>query len=367
MAKPQKLSISLIIPTDRADDALSCCLTGVYQAAPPPDEVIVVVDGGDEAARTVAASFGATVTQTPVRAGPAGARNVGARLARGDILFFVDADVLIPRDAVGQVAAAFRAEPPPAAVFGSYDNAPAAPNFFSQYKNLLHHYVHQSAHEDASTFWSGCGAVRRDVFMGMGGYDVGYPIPSIEDIELGYRLRAAGHYIRLIKSLQAKHLKAWTLASLLHSDFFGRALPWSELILSSGGFVNDLNVAILGRSCVVLVYALLALLLAAWRWPVLLWLAAASAAALLALNAPLYGFFARRRGLFFAAAAIPWHWLYYFYSGLAFALALARHILRRLLDQRAPRLSQHPVSAGPEPAGPASPRQPSVREENPQS
>jgi cellulose synthase/poly-beta-1,6-N-acetylglucosamine synthase-like glycosyltransferase len=89
MSQPQKQTISLIIPTDRADDALRCCLAGASKADPPPDEVIVVVDGGDEAARTLAASFGAMVTQTPVRAGPAGARNVGARLARSDILLFI--------------------------------------------------------------------------------------------------------------------------------------------------------------------------------------------------------------------------------------------------------------------------------------
>jgi glycosyltransferase involved in cell wall biosynthesis len=155
MSQTEKPTISLIITTDRADDAFQCCLAGVSCADPPPDEVIVVVDGGDEAARQMAYSFGATVSQTPIRAGPAGARNVGARLARGDIVFFVDADVLIPAASVGQVAAAFRAEPHLATVFASYDTAPAAANFLSQYKSLLHNYVHQSAHQEASTFWSG--------------------------------------------------------------------------------------------------------------------------------------------------------------------------------------------------------------------
>lgn len=357
-----KSGISLIIPTDRADDALQCCLSGVGHTEPPPDEVIVVVDGGDEAACRMAASFGASVTQTPVRAGPAGARNVGARLARGDILFFVDSDVLIPADSVAQVAAAFQAEPHLAGLFGSYDTAPAAPNFLSQYKNLLHHYVHQNSHEEASTFWSGCGAMRRDVFLALGGYDISYPIPSIEDIELGYRVRAAGYHIRLLKSLQVKHLKAWTVASLLHADLVGRALPWSELILRSGSFVNDLNVTVTSRWCVVLVYALLASLLVAWRWPGLLWLALLSAVALLALNAPLYRFFARQRGLRFALAAIPWHWLYYLYSGLAFAIGLARHILR-LLHILGP-ASRDAAELG---ASPASAQTLSIGEEKPHS
>jgi glycosyltransferase involved in cell wall biosynthesis len=366
MAEPHKPTISLIIPTDRADDAFERCLAAIKLTDPAPDEVIVVVDGGDEAARTMAASFGATVTETPVRGGPAGARNIGARLARGDVLFFVDADVLIPPDSVGRVASEFQAEPQLAALFGSYDTAPDAPNFFSQYKNLLHHYVHQTAHEEASTFWSGCGAVRRDVFLGIGGYDVKYPRPSIEDIELGYRLRAAGHRIRLLKSLQAKHLKCWTMTSLLYADFFGRAVPWSEIILRTGGFVNDLNVTVVSRLCVMLVYVLLASLLAAWRWPVLLWLSLTCAAVLLVLNLPLYRFFARQRGLRFAVAAIPWHWLYYLYSGLAFAIAVAWHFLKRPFTQEIPGHSRLGVETGPAAAGLACPP-PSTREENRES
>ncbi len=358
MSVTQKTTISLIIPTDRADDAFRCCLAGVYRADPAPDEVIVVVDGGDEMALRIAASFGATVAQTPVRAGPAGARNAGALLASGDILFFVDADVLIPADSLGRVAGAFQAEPHLAGLFGSYDTSPAAPGFLSQYKNLLHHYVHQTSREEASTFWSGCGAMRRDVFLGLGGYSVSYLMPSIEDIELGYRLRAAGYRIRLLKSLQVKHLKAWTITSLLRADFFGRALPWSELILRSANMVNDLNVTVTSRWCVVLTYVLLSSLLVAWRWPAALRVALLSATALLALNAPLYRFFARQRGVLFALAAIPWHWLYYLYSGLAFAIALTRHILRSLRGQQVsgPAAAQHGARL-------TSSQAPSVREE----
>lgn len=85
MSEAQKPTVSLIIPTDRADDTFSCSLACVDIADPPPDEVIVVVDGGHDAACKRGASLGATVTQTLVRAGPA-ARNVGVHLAHSDIL-----------------------------------------------------------------------------------------------------------------------------------------------------------------------------------------------------------------------------------------------------------------------------------------
>jgi cellulose synthase/poly-beta-1,6-N-acetylglucosamine synthase-like glycosyltransferase len=254
----------------------------------------------------------------------------------------VDADVAIPPDALGQITAAFSREPYLAAVFGSYDDTPAATNFLSQYKNLLHHYVHQTAREEASTFFGACGAIRRDVFLALGGYDESYRQPSIEDIELGHRLKQAGHRIRLCKTLQVKHLKPWGVVSLLKADFLHRALPWTQLILRDRRFINDLNLRLSNRVSVILTYGLLGALVGAWRWPGCLALAGVLILSLLALNASLYRFFQRKRGLRFAAQTIPWHWFYYFYSGLAFAIGVVRYLSHRW---RPPRAS---LSAAPE-------------------
>jgi GT2 family glycosyltransferase len=149
------------------------------------------------------------VLKVPQAGGPAKARNLGAQASHGDILFFMDADVTLAPDTLEQVLAAFDTQPQIAALIGSYDDAPGAPNFLSQYKNLFHHYTHQRGCEEASTFWGACGAVRREVFSAVGGFDEAYRYPSIEDIELGYRLKRAGHSIHLCKQVQVKHLKRW--------------------------------------------------------------------------------------------------------------------------------------------------------------
>jgi len=71
-------------------------------------------------------------------------------------------------------------------------------NFLSQYKNLLHHFVHQGSSSDATTFWAGCAAVDRKVFVDIGGFDAArYDQPSIEDIEMGYRMLSQGHRVLL--------------------------------------------------------------------------------------------------------------------------------------------------------------------------
>ena len=83
--------------------------------------------------------------------------------------------------------------------------APRLQGVVSQYRNLLHHFVHQHGNSEASTFWAGCGAIRRSVFEEMGGFDEQrFPTPSIEDIELGYRLRQAGHRILLDKACRGR-------------------------------------------------------------------------------------------------------------------------------------------------------------------
>ncbi len=249
--------ISVVIPVRNGERDLERCLAALEQSHYPHYECIVVDDGSSDGSARVAEGRGCRLIRVGASRGPAAARNRGAREARGDILFFIDADVCVRPDSLGRVAAAFDAEPELDALIGSYDEKPDAPDFLSQYKNLMHCYVHQSAQETASTFWSGCGAIRSAVFERYSGFSEDYRRPAIEDIELGYRLTADGRKILLDKNLQVKHLKAWSFWRLLKTDVFDRGIPWTELILRDANMPNDLNVQISQRISVALVYLML--------------------------------------------------------------------------------------------------------------
>jgi glycosyltransferase involved in cell wall biosynthesis len=322
-------NISVIIPVRDGGLNFRRCLQAITEVAPPSTEIIVVADGDTDDSWRVAEEFGVKVLRIPKPQGPARARNLGAQAAQGAVLFFLDADVVVHPDAFLQIEAAFSNDPRLTALFGSYDDEPGEKNFLSQYKNLFHHYVHQMAQEEASTFWAGCGAIRRKIFLELGGFAKSYPKPSIEDIELGYRLKQAGYQIRLSKKLQVKHLKRWDIVSLLKSDFFDRALPWTELILRDRNFINDLNLRISSRLSVMLTYGFLAALVGGCWWSGSFTAAGALALVLLIINMPVYGFFLRKRGLWFMIRTIPWHWFYYFYSGLAFAIGYGRFFFSR--------------------------------------
>jgi hypothetical protein len=264
-----------------------------------------------------------------VNAGPASARNCGASRATGDILFFVDADVVVTPDAVGRVVDVLAQNPDVAAVFGSYDDRPRAAGLVSQYRNLLHHYVHQHGSTNASTFWAACGAIRRSVFADIGGFDVVHYPRCMEDIELGYRLREAGYRILLDKALQGTHLKKWTLGTMVRTDVLCRAVPWTRLILETRRAPDDLNIKGTQRLSAGLTgLAMLALVVAPFRSAALL-PAAGALLVVLVLNRPLYAFFVRRRGVLFAAGAIPLHLLYFTYGVLTYAYVACEFRLRR--------------------------------------
>jgi GT2 family glycosyltransferase len=313
--------VSVIIPARNAAETLPRCLQALQETTYPHWECIVVDDGSSDDSAAIAADYGARVmTVEGAPGGPAAARNAGARAARGDVLFFVDADVAVQPQTVTRAAAHLQHDPQLAACFGSYDDAPAAPNFLSQYKNLFHHYVHQTARPEASTFWAGCGAVRRAAFFAAGGFDVRYRRPSVEDIELGYRLCARGYGILLDRELQVKHLKRWTAPGLLCSDVLRRARPWSRLIVRRSGLIDDLNLSQGQRLSALAAWTALAGSVLTPLAPPALLLPVAALLLLVLLNNGFYRFLLAHRGPRFTLCALPWQWLYYLYGSAVFGL-----------------------------------------------
>jgi GT2 family glycosyltransferase len=320
------MAITLVIPVFNDAQSLVRCLAALKHSRLQPAECIVVDDSSTDDSAEVARRAGASVIHTPSRMGPAAARNCGAALAKSDLLVFLDSDVCLHPGTLSRIQARFDNDARLAALIGSYDDEPESPGLVSQYKNLLHHFMHQHSRRDASTFWTGCGAIRRHVFARLGGFDQRYLRPSIEDIALGCRLRRAGYRIALDTAVQVKHLKRWTLASLIRTDIFDRALPWTRLILRSASLPNDLNLSVAERcnAVLALVLAALAALLAASGRPAF---AAGALLAAAAVPARFCRFVARKRGWFTAAGFAPLHLAYYLYSCLAFAAGLALHLV----------------------------------------
>ncbi len=329
--------LSVIVPAYNCAPTLSRVLAALAASDLPRAEweLIVADDGSTDTTPTVAARLADRVVRVADGPkGPAAARNKGAEGAIGDILVFVDADVCVTSATLRQFATLFRAQPDLGAAFGAYDAEPEAPGVVSQYRNLLHHYVHTMSPGPAVTFWAGCGAMRREVFDAARGYDAErYRRPQIEDIELGYRLTARGIPIVLCPEIQGKHLKRWTLLGGVITDFRDRGVPWMQLILERGEIASagPLNLAIREKLFTLLAAPALALLVVALLFSST-FLAAVAGLALLAIiigNASMIGWFARRRGPWFAACIIPLRVLYYAQNAISAAWAIVGHLRGR--------------------------------------
>lgn len=243
--------ISVVVPAHQAAGELDACLNGLFAAGFARDTILVVDDGSKDRTGDIARDHGLQVLRHDIAKGPANARNAGVDAVTGDIVVFVDADVVLCKGARSRILDHFDKDPDLTALFGSYDDDPPRSGAASFYRNLLHHFVHQRSAEDASTFWTGIGAVRREDFTRLGGFDKAWQ--DIEDVEFGIRLHAEGGRIRLDKRLLGKHLKTWTITSMFRTDLFGRSIPWSRLLLFHGGPRNDLNFTIAHRISLLMV------------------------------------------------------------------------------------------------------------------
>lgn len=344
--EPHSLRLSVIVPVRNGDDVLAESLAAVRASDFPASdwELIVVDDGSTDRSAELAQGLADAVERMPLARGPAAARNRGALRARGADLVFIDADVCVHPDVLRRFAELFTAEPGVGAIFGAYDTEPRAPGLVSQYRNLLHHYVHTLSPGEAETFWAGCGAIRREVFVETGGFDE--TLHQLEDIELGHRVRELGHRILLRPEIQGTHLKRWTFFSMITTDLFGRGITWMRLHLQHGDRPGTLNLRPTEKVYTLLSgLAICAIVTAAIRREAV-WLLAAVGCLLVVLlgNAAMLRWFARERGIWFALRIVPLRLLYYVLNDVAAVAGLVLHSLT-------PRIGRVRVPRPPGPTG----------------
>ena len=317
--------LSIIVPVHNGAGTLRACLEALLRAPGPARELIVVDDASRDDSAAIAVSMGVRTIRRSHNGGDSEARNSGERETTGPILVFVDSDVVIQPDTLQRISKFMSENPGYSAVFGSYDAMPGDPGFVSQYRNLLHHFTHQHGKSEAETFWTGLGAVRRSAFQSVGGFRSG--CRAIADIAFGLDLSDAGFRIRLDRDLLCKHLKPWTLRTMVMTDVFLRAVPWSEIILRRGRFTNDLNTSVIHRLGVASANAALACAALAIVVPAFAVLAALAFLAMLLANGQVLTQFLKRRGLLFTLGVVPLHFVHQLCSGVGFALGLKRHYL----------------------------------------
>ena len=261
--------ISIIVPAYNAAQTLPACLAALQEQTHPPDQIIVVDDGSQDQTAQVARAYGVQLLEQPHQ-GPAAARNLGIRQARGDIILLTDADCEPVPTWVAEMTRPF-ADPQVAGVKGSYRThqqervARLAQVEFEERYDLL---------ERLSTIDfidTSAAAFRLAALREMGGFDPAFPQAVSEDVEFSYRLARAGY--RLVFNRQAvvyhRHPSTWC-AYLRRKIKFGY---WRMIVyrLHPGKALRDSYTPQLLKVQIVLMYLVLGLAGLAFIFPLLGW------------------------------------------------------------------------------------------------
>ncbi|MDD2806601.1 MAG: glycosyltransferase [Elusimicrobiales bacterium] len=211
--------ISVIIPAHNAGGTLRECLAACRSCKTQPAEIIVVDDGSGDATAELAKRMGAKLLSLAKPSGAAAARNEGARVSGGDILVFMDADVLPCGDWLGEILRSLGGRAGIDAVQGVYDPVCLPATLPGLARNFYKCYNAAKLADGAliSGINSYCFAVRRAAFENIRGFDSA--AERAEDVDLGRRLAGAGHKILLNKRVRVRHLKTYSFAGLLACDF----------------------------------------------------------------------------------------------------------------------------------------------------
>jgi len=181
--------ISIVIPTYNAEKYMPALLDSIFRNKIDDMEVVIVDDCSTDDTVRISKSFPVRVIKMEKNSGPAKARNIGVEAAKGDIIFFLDSDVIVLNGAIKEVKDYFDRNPLAKCVIGICSTEPLNKGFVSKYMAMFE-YIHLIGQENkkVSVFAPRCGAVRRDFFLQIGSYDENYKGADVEDFELARRI-----------------------------------------------------------------------------------------------------------------------------------------------------------------------------------
>lgn len=313
--------ISIITPIYNSTSTLPAYLDAIFLSDNKDFELIIIDDASEDNPIEFIKRYPVIYRKLEKRQGAYHARQEASLISNGSILFFLDADVIIKPNTIGQVASIFVDKPDISALICSYDDSPGATNISSQFKFLYHHYIHQNEMEHVRSFWTGCGAIKKDVFVQVDGFKDSLltNFNAVSDIELGYKLNQKCFKVYNAKHIQVKHLKRLGFLEWILTDFHDRGLPWMKVLLSYNDFRPNLNLSRQACYSVVLIWGALVSFLFFLSFNQLFGLCfLIFEGAFLILNRQIIKFFRINRGLVFALRSIFYLSIYYFNCGLCF-------------------------------------------------
>jgi len=310
-------SLSIVTPIYNGAKTLNVYLGSVYGSLYRDFELIIVDGLSEDRSEQICKGYKLRYEQLGRRCDSANKRNKGLEMAQAELVLFLDADIVIPPTALGDIMGIFKDHPEIAGLIGSYDDDPGGRNMTSQFKFLFHHYTHQQEGRYIDSFWSGCGAIRKNVFNSLGGFNAPFLHGgSVHDIEFGYRLKRGGYKIYNAKEIQVKHLKELDLWEWIYTDICVRGVPWIIIMLTYKDFSLKLNANRTGIISTLCAWGLVVMLGASVWGGIFIDGAGACLAIFLAVNWKMLDFFRMKKDFLFSSLCVFYLLVYYFNCGI---------------------------------------------------
>ena len=171
------MKTSLIIPAWNAEKTILDCILSAIEANDSPEEIIIVDDCSDDKTANLILNFKdkyskIKLLKMKVNSGPSAARDYGVKEANGEIIFFTDSDTIFLKNTFSNCLSTitnYNAD----AVSGIYHPEPINSGKTQLYKALFF-YFHFIKHDKPfpyQTFNGQIGAIKRKVYLDVGGYN----------------------------------------------------------------------------------------------------------------------------------------------------------------------------------------------------
>lgn len=233
--------ISIIIPTYNGAKTIGTCLSAACAAQDAGCEVVVVDDGSNDGSPGMIRNFPCRLIALEKHAGAAAARNAGATAARGDVLFFIDADCVLTKDTLPILRKSLAGLQRGVIMGGTYEPSPYDPGFFNHFQSAFINYSETRNSASPDYIATHALVMYAETFREVGGFREEF-LPILEDVEFSHRLRSAGRSLVMNPELRVRHIFNFTLGKSLRNAV-KKTRYWIEYSLINKDILADSGTA----------------------------------------------------------------------------------------------------------------------------
>jgi len=215
--------LTIVIPFHAVTKELEQCLRALFSMDSFACPVVLVADGTSMKPEIDSTeNFPVSFIELKERRGPAIARNMGADSVQTKYCLFLDSDVVLPKNSLSLIKNFY--EQGNHTGIGIYASTPPLLTLPGRYKNSYMRYSYANFRGgDVPAFLTSAATCTKEVFVESGGFDGNYTMPSVEDADLGYRMRQRGFQIKVVPDFEVDHLHEYSVSELLITGFMRAA------------------------------------------------------------------------------------------------------------------------------------------------